>query len=171
MSILASSPARRRIEYPELAHGCRNLAAQQGGSYLGYTGRGADAFAKTARHPQETLRAITVGVGWARRTPSRCTNRNSGAADRRDVFRCSEVCLGLIASDGLTDRSRRPYRHASQLPVQIEMLRCKQDKHIGARAEDARAAGPALSGCPHPGDPMPAFLSGPGPRPTPTPAC
>src|SRR5262249_33820569 len=30
--------------------------------------------------PQETLRAITVGVGWARRTPSRCTNRNSGAA-------------------------------------------------------------------------------------------
>src|SRR5262249_25827201 len=39
------------------------------------------------------------------------------------------------------------------------------------RAEDTRAAGPALSGCPHPGDPMPAFLSGPGPRPTPTPAC
>src|SRR5215470_3304016 len=30
--------------------------------------------------PQETLRAITVGVGWARRAPSRCTNRNSGAA-------------------------------------------------------------------------------------------
>src|SRR5262249_34826552 len=30
--------------------------------------------------PQETLRAIAVGVGWARRTPSRCTNRNSGAA-------------------------------------------------------------------------------------------
>jgi hypothetical protein len=43
--------------------------------------------------------------------------------------------LGLIASDGLTDRSRRPYRHANQLPVQIEMLivRCKQDKpHWGA---------------------------------------
>src|SRR4051812_39933782 len=38
------------------------------------------------------------------------------------------------------------------------------------RAEDTRAAGPALSGCPHPGDPMPAFLSGPDPRPTPTPA-
>jgi putative transposase len=35
----------------------------------------------------------------------------------------------------LTDRSRRPYRHANQLPVQIEMLivRCKQDKpHWGA---------------------------------------
>jgi hypothetical protein len=29
----------------------------------------------------------------------------------------------------------------------------------------------AITECPHPGDPMPAFLSGPGPRPTPTPAC
>jgi hypothetical protein len=50
-------------------------------------------------------------------------------------FGCSEVRLGLIASDGLTDRSRRPYRHANQLPVQIETLivRCKQDKpHWGA---------------------------------------
>src|SRR5262250_3152765 len=40
-----------------------------------------------------------------------------------------------IASDGLTDASRRPYRHANQLPVQIEMLivRCKEDKpHWGA---------------------------------------
>src|SRR5262245_47547390 len=56
-------------------------------------------------------------------------------SDRRDVFGCSEVRLGLIASDGLTDRSRRPYRHANQLPVQIEMLivRCKEDKpHWGA---------------------------------------
>ena len=37
--------------------------------------------------------------------------------------------------EGLTDRSRRPYRHANQLPVQIETLivRCKQDKpHWGA---------------------------------------
>src|SRR5215472_2151005 len=32
------------------------------------------------------------------------------------------------------------------------------------RGEDTRAAGSALSGCPHPGDPMPAFLSGAGPR-------
>ena len=32
--------------------------------------------------------------------------------------------------DGLTDRSRRPYRHANQLPFQIETLivRLKQDK-------------------------------------------
>ena len=29
----------------------------------------------------------------------------------------------------------------------------------------------AITGCSHPADPMPAFLSGPGPRPTPTPAC
>jgi putative transposase len=32
--------------------------------------------------------------------------------------------------EGLTDRSRRPYRHANQLPIQIETLivRIKQDK-------------------------------------------
>jgi putative transposase len=32
--------------------------------------------------------------------------------------------------EGLTDRSRRPYRHANQLPLQIETLivRLKQDK-------------------------------------------
>jgi len=32
--------------------------------------------------------------------------------------------------EGLTDRSRRPYRHANQLPIQIEKLivRVKQDK-------------------------------------------
>src|ERR1700748_3266703 len=35
-----------------------------------------------------------------------------------------------IGLDGLTDRSRRPHRHANQLPTQIETLivRCKQDK-------------------------------------------
>jgi putative transposase len=34
-----------------------------------------------------------------------------------------------IGLDGLTDRSRRPYRHANQLPTHIETLivRCKQD--------------------------------------------
>jgi putative transposase len=40
-----------------------------------------------------------------------------------------------VGLEGLTDRSRRPYRHANQLPVQIETLivRCKQDKpHWGA---------------------------------------
>jgi putative transposase len=44
--------------------------------------------------------------------------------------RCNNIGL-----EGLTDRSRRPYRHANQLPVQIETLivRCKQDKpHWGA---------------------------------------
>jgi putative transposase len=35
-----------------------------------------------------------------------------------------------IGLEGLTDRSRRPYRHANQLPIQIETLivRLKQDK-------------------------------------------
>ena len=35
-----------------------------------------------------------------------------------------------VGLEGLTARSRRPYRHANQLPVQIETLivRCKQDK-------------------------------------------
>ena len=42
-----------------------------------------DMTSTPALDPQETLRAITVGVGWARRTPSRCSNRNSGAADVR----------------------------------------------------------------------------------------
>ena len=40
-----------------------------------------------------------------------------------------------VGLEGLTDRSRRPYRHANQLPVQIETLivRCRQDKpHWGA---------------------------------------
>jgi len=35
-----------------------------------------------------------------------------------------------VGLEGLTDRSRRPYGHANQLPTQIETLivRCKQDK-------------------------------------------
>jgi len=38
--------------------------------------------------------------------------------------------FGISCKEGLTDRSRRPYRHANQLPVQIETLivRVKQDK-------------------------------------------
>jgi putative transposase len=48
-----------------------------------------------------------------------------------------------IGLEGLTDRSRRPYRHANQLPVQIETLivRCKQDKpHWGAPKKRERLA-------------------------------
>src|ERR1700722_8680236 len=35
-----------------------------------------------------------------------------------------------VGLEGLTDRSRRPYRHANQLPIQIEtqIVRLKQDK-------------------------------------------
>lgn len=40
------------------------------------------------------------------------------------------LCCGVVAPtrynatglEGLTDRSRRPYRHANQLPIQIETL-------------------------------------------------
>ena len=63
-------------------------------------------------------------------------------SDRRDVFGGSEVRLGLIA-----DRSRRRYRHANQLPIQIEMLivRCKQDKpHSGAPKIPDRLAHPVV---------------------------
>jgi len=49
--------------------------------------------------------------------------------------------------EGLTDRSRRPYRHANQLPVQIETL-IDRAKQAGAAtlgsAEDAGTAGTAL---------------------------
>src|SRR5947199_9825475 len=40
-----------------------------------------------------------------------------------------------IGLEGLTDRSRRPYRHANQLPVQIETLivDASRTSHIGAR--------------------------------------
>jgi hypothetical protein len=60
--------------------------------------------------------------------------------------------------EGLTDRSRRPYRHANQLPVQIETLivRSKQERpHWGG------AAGTAVSGYPYPGDQHGACGSGP----------
>ena len=58
-----------------------------------------------------------------------------------------------IGLEGLTDRSRRPYRHANQLPVQIETLivRVKQDKPSWG-AGDQGEAGQALFGCPHAGD-------------------
>jgi hypothetical protein len=62
-----------------------------------------------------------------------------------------------VGLEGLTDRSRRPYRHANQLPVQIETLivRCKQDKpHWGAPKIRERLARlypdvhtPAISTC------------------------
>src|SRR6185295_4380397 len=44
-----------------------------------------------------------------------------------------------IGLDGLTDRSRRPYRHANQLPFQIEtqIVRLKQDKPSWAARKQA----------------------------------
>ena len=48
-------------------------------------------------------------------------------------WRCQQSILtryNEIGLEGLTDRSRRPYRHANQLPIQIETLivRLKQDR-------------------------------------------
>jgi len=42
--------------------------------------------------------------------------------------------------EGLTDRSRRPYRHANQLPIQIETLivRVKQDKPSWGRRRSGK---------------------------------
>ena len=44
--------------------------------------------------------------------------------------------------DGLTDRSRRPYRHANQLPLPIEKLivQLKRERPELGRAEDPREA-------------------------------
>src|SRR2546429_2298453 len=59
-----------------------------------------------------------------------------------------------IGLEGLTDRSRRPYRHANQLPFQIETRsRAPQagQAELG-RAKDQGKTRAALSGCPNPGD-------------------
>ena len=56
-----------------------------------------------------------------------------------------------IGLEGLTDRSRRPYRHANQLPFQIETQIVRLKAELGG-AEDQGKAGPALSGCAHAGD-------------------
>src|SRR3979411_1979294 len=59
-----------------------------------------------------------------------------------------------IGLEGLTDRSRRPYRHANQLPFQIEtrIVRHKQDKPSWGAPKIREKTRAALSGCPNPGD-------------------
>ena len=49
---------------------------------------------------------------------------------------------------GLSDRSRRPYRHANQLPVAVEsaIVRLKREYPDVGRAQDSRAAAAALAG-------------------------
>ena len=46
-----------------------------------------------------------------------------------------------IGLEGLTDRSRRPYRHANQLPIQIEtqIVRLKQASRAGAHRRSERS--------------------------------
>jgi putative transposase len=54
-----------------------------------------------------------------------------------------------IGLDGLTDRSRRPYRHANQLPLQIEtqIVRLKQDKPSWARRRSGRSSPDSIRMC------------------------
>lgn len=53
--------------------------------------------------------------------------------------------------EGLTDRSRRPYRHANQLPFQIESLIVQIQAGLSGlgRTEDPRALAPPLPRRPH----------------------
>lgn len=46
-----------------------------------------------------------------------------------------------IGLEGLTDRSRRPYRHANQLPFQIEarIVRLKQDRPSWGRRRSGKS--------------------------------
>ena len=41
------------------------------------------------------------------------------------------TCYNATGLEGLTDRSRRPYRHANQLPIQIETLIVRVAAHHG----------------------------------------
>ena len=49
--------------------------------------------------------------------------------------------------EGLTDRSRRPYRHANQLPMAVEKLIVRAEAGVSrlGRAQDSRAAAAALA--------------------------
>jgi hypothetical protein len=51
-----------------------------------------------------------------------------------------------IGLEGLTDRSRRPYRHANQLPLQIETRIVRLLKHLlrKAAARDVEALNAAI---------------------------
>ncbi len=54
-----------------------------------------------------------------------------------------------VGLEGLTDRSRRPYRHANQLPFQIETLivRLKADKPSWARRRSERGSPGSIRMC------------------------
>src|SRR5882724_5806834 len=54
---------------------------------------------------------------------------------------------------GLTDRSRRPYRYANQLPFQVEnyILNVKREHASWGGAQDSRASAPQVLGDSDPG--------------------
>jgi len=56
-----------------------------------------------------------------------------------------------IGMHGLDDRSRRPYRHANQLPFQIEtqIVRLKHEQPELGRTQNPREAQSPLPGCAH----------------------
>ena len=51
--------------------------------------------------------------------------------------------------EGLTDRSRRPYRHANQLPLQVETLivRLKRERPSGGRRRSENASPGSIRMC------------------------
>ena len=68
-----------------------------------------------------------------------------------------------IGVQGLTDRSRRPYRHANQLPRVVEqtIVRVKREFPSWGRAQDSRAPAAALARPVVPGDQHRACGAGP----------
>ena len=89
-------------------------------------------------------------VIWMVRRWRRCA-ASSGYRARPATRSSTATRSGL---EGLRDRSRRPYRHANQMPFQIEKLivRIKQDKPQLGRAEDPGAVAPAAIRMFMPGD-------------------
>jgi putative transposase len=84
----------------------------------------------------ETMAALSREFGISRKTGYKIITRYNSC--------------GL---EGLSDRSRRPYRHSNQLPVQIETLivRLKQDRPSWG-SKDQGASRTTLSACALAGD-------------------
>lgn len=111
----------------------RGRTKRDGGHFIPQTWVTLSAFARRAKVPwqecnrmDERLKFRCAGSGW---------REDRGALPpvrHLPQDRCHKVISRYNACgvEGLTDRSRRPYRHANQLPFQIEKLivRAKQEK-------------------------------------------
>jgi hypothetical protein len=60
-----SAEMRRASAHPGLCPDRPTCVVQQVGSYLGYSGRGAEAFGKAARAPPRTCRRLGAGYNAA----------------------------------------------------------------------------------------------------------